>query len=356
MLILYSQIVSVVLASSGDTQQAVAGIEYVAGNIAGDLQAATDARIAMYNKLFPEVLFVQLAGGVDLPESLGVLQVLLGHEADNLDYEHPPEAREDLLQVNINNIISMLEHNASSATLFRVGVNSLAGRNKMCVITFTPEAAARDDVVATRDLMLDVSEQEFAQVIPANYLNHLDYLNFNIDHEAYHCLDSLYNGPRPIMPVFKDRRWGGFMDYHHNQGADTFGLAMNIRDNDGRAGFARKIGNLRALAIIYGDPDHYSYPAIQRLLCVDRKTLVQASGRELFRLASRMRDEMMPDYGTYLKFISSSREARHRLRGGSEILQGENKDKVLQELMVIVRGSYRTIFGTLPAPAVDVTR
>lgn len=355
---LYLQVVNVVFASSVENHDVVAGAKYILENTRGGLQATADARIAMYNKLFPEILFVQLAGGVDVPESLMVLQVLLGHEADNLDYEHGPESREDLLLVNVSTIIMMLEQNASSATLFRVGVNSLAERNYMCVITLTPEEAARDDVMATRDLMLNVSEQEFAQVDTTSYLNHLDYMKFIIDHEAYHCLDSFYNGPRPKMPIFTDSRWGGYMDYHHHQGADMFSLAMYIRDNDGGSAFVRKIGNLRALAILYGDPNHYSYPAIQGLLSLDPKTIMAASRQELFRLSSNMRDEVMLDYAGYLKFTSSSREVMNRLRGKSEIQQGigviENEDKSLQELLEIVQHSYKEIFGSALVVPADV--
>lgn len=313
------------------------------------LQDTVDERVAMYNSLYPDVLFVQLAGGDEMLESMEVLQIFLGHEAENLDYEHPPEAREDLLYVTLESIIMMLEHKASSAALFRVGMNSLAERDYLCVLTLTPEEVARDDVMATQDLMLDLSAQEFEQVDPDNYLDHIDYVKFNIDHEVHHCLDSLFNGPRPMS---KDKFWGEYMAYHHNQAADTFALGMNIREHAGRTDFSRIIGQLRALSILYGDPNHYTFPIIQKLLGIDREIIMSASEQQLFRLSSDLRDKVVADYDKYLRFVASAREVMVRLRKKPEIHPDvgsvEYDEELVQELLLIVQRSYMNIIGNKP--------
>jgi hypothetical protein len=316
------------------------------------LQEATDRRLAMYNKLYPEIFFVQLAGGSELIESLQILQLLLGHEADNLDYEHPPELREDLLFVNLETIIIMLEQNASSGTLFRTGLNSTAERDYLCVITLTPETTAKDDATATQDLMLDVSEMEFSGVDPGRYLNHRDYLRFVIDHEAFHCLDSMYNGPRPMS---KHDYWGEYMAFHHHQGADAFAIGMHIREHGGATEFIKKIGFLRALSVFYGDPNHYSYPIIQKLLDSNSSIKAGLTVYELFEESSVLRDASVLDYEAYLQFLSTAYETMRRFGRLSEMYPAytgvyKPDEKSVLDLLSIVRASYQEIFNVDPMP------
>jgi hypothetical protein len=59
------------------------------------LDAAVNERRRYYNERFPQILFLTLKGGNLWLEDLTAVSILLGQEPASLDYEHPPELRED---------------------------------------------------------------------------------------------------------------------------------------------------------------------------------------------------------------------------------------------------------------------
>ena len=150
-------------------------------------QTIVDKKIALYNKQYPDVFFIQLAGGNELTESLQTLKVFLGHEPTRLANGISPEPRQELLYDSFRTIIKTLEKNASSSTMFKVGLNSFAEKAYMCVITLSPEAIESDKATLNQDLIQDNS----GQGVGASDLNHNDYLRFVIDREAHLCLNSL---------------------------------------------------------------------------------------------------------------------------------------------------------------------
>lgn len=55
-----------------------------------EIRALIGRKIDFYNREFPQIRFVHLEGGADWHGDMVALLMLLGLDADNLDYEHPP--------------------------------------------------------------------------------------------------------------------------------------------------------------------------------------------------------------------------------------------------------------------------
>ena len=61
-----------------------------------DPQILLQNKLKYYRTLYPEILIMNLEGGVDFPADMVALDLVLGYRPMSLDYEHPAELREDL--------------------------------------------------------------------------------------------------------------------------------------------------------------------------------------------------------------------------------------------------------------------
>ena len=61
-----------------------------------DPQSLLTERLEYYRARYPEILIINLEGGVDFPADVVALDLLLGFQPVSLDYEHSTEMREDL--------------------------------------------------------------------------------------------------------------------------------------------------------------------------------------------------------------------------------------------------------------------
>jgi len=173
-------------------------------------------RLEYHRVQYPEILIVNLEGGVGFPADMVALDLILGHQPRSLDYEHPIEMREDLMIVSFERIISMLRCKAPSAAMFKAD-DPLGWQEHVCVLTINPHDIANDSLQATRNLLslpLEVIKQ-----IPHDFrLLPEDYLGFVIDHEIYHCLKSMYVGPQQRS---HEQFWAEYNQFTEEQGADA---------------------------------------------------------------------------------------------------------------------------------------
>lgn len=321
------------------------------------LQAIVDARMRTYDALYPDIQFVQL----DAPDeaqfraSAEMLSMLLGYQATNLDYEHPPEVRDDLLYVSIKKLLMFLQQSESVASLFRVGVNSLSEREQLCVVVMDPCRVAADDATASRYL-IDFSDALFARLPAERYLPREDVLRFALDHEVFHCLDSHLNEP---VPRSKKEYWAPYMHHYHELGADAYATAMHIVRKGGADPHAETLMHQRGLSLLMADPDHFTPEAMQRVLD-DAPTLTGKSPHELFEYATALRSAMGLDYARYLDYRHAAEHAMDRLGleraasffGDTGAFHDEPADsRWLQALLERTRASVAALFGdALQAP------
>lgn len=312
------------------------------------LQSLLDERISAYNRAFPDILFVQYAGGETWLDDATSIEAMLGYQAVNLDYEHPPELREDLLYLSIERLLFMLRSREASASLYKVGTTALAEREHLCILTLDPYSVATDEAQATRHLLVPRFEL-LAEFKPDVRLDPEDHLRFVFDHEAFHCLDARYNRPQPIS--FKEH-WAHYWHHHGELGADAFAVAMHVGRHGRITDYARRLRAIRGLAVLLGDPDHLTHAALSALHARDPQEIHAMTPMERFRLASQLRAQVAPDYAGYLEFRRAAHQAMKRLGLDEELLEqcppalrGRAPEDAIQRLLAVTADSYTFLTG-----------
>jgi len=260
------------------------------------LQKIIRQKLDYYKKTYPEIHFVQLNGGEDWHGDMVAVMTMLGSNPDALDYQHPPDLRETLMDVTMERLKIMLEADVVSATLFRVGQDSVIGRANLCVITLNPYVFVANDYQATR-YMLDLEDEMMKKVNPARYLDHMHHLMFTLDHEAFHCLDSYFNGGSPQT----DKEFGGEYNLFRRESiADAYAMAMHIREHGDVTPYARNIVHARALWLFSDSPNRCTFETMREVLTYDVKLLRSVSMKELINLVTHLRNRTVGDYAAYV--------------------------------------------------------
>jgi len=273
-------------------------------------------RLEYYRAQYPEILIMNLEGGVDFPADMVTLDLVLGHQPVSLDYEHLAEQREDLMFVSFERIIRMLRYQAPSAAMFKAD-DPLGWQEHVCVLTINPHEVASDSLQATRNLLsLPV---EAIRRIPRDFqLLPEDYLEFVIDHEIYHCLKSMYVGPQQRS---HKQFWAEYNQFTEEQGADAFALGMHIKTRGGLSPFANNIRRIRGMSLYNADPDHLTCKALQQVLEVPVADIVGMSTKRIFELANHIKGSLTIDYPGYLQHLASAVQAMKEI--GVEALIAE---------------------------------
>lgn len=271
------------------------------------LAALLDEKLEYYRHQYPEISFLILKGGDELVADMMALDKSLGNEPASLDYEHPPELRKELMTASANRILHMLQFKMPSASLFKT--DSPHGRKNICVLTIHPQAVAADSIHATINL-LDLPPQ-LVQKIPKDLLLSADdYLAFVIDHEVYHCLQSMYSGPQKRS--FKEY-WGVYNHFLNEQGADAYGMGMHIKNYGKVTDFARNLQRIRGMALYSGDPDHLTCKSLQQVLKIPAMNFKKMTANEVFEMAIRIKGHLTSGYDAYLVYLASAVQAMKEL-------------------------------------------
>ncbi len=292
-------------------------------------------KLVFYDRQFPEIEFIYLSDGEEWSQALSALDLLLGYQPVNLDYEHPPELREDLLFVTVAKIQMMLVYREASSYLFRVGELPGAKRDHVCVITLDPNSMVLSDEAATRH-MLDLTDDEFRAIPRENYLSKDAHLDFLIDHEVYHCLDTFYYGP---ITRSEKEFWGKYSCYRRERQADLYALAMHIQRHQGKTPYVGKIRQLRGMTLLNGEMQHLTDRVIERLLDTDYEQWFDLSPREVIEHVKQLDKPFDLNYEEYLDFrVNALRAMRLLGKEPSEILdpiypKGRKPDKNQVEIL-----------------------
>ena len=283
-------------------------------------------KIEYYRHLYPEIAFLILQGGDEFIADMITLERVLGSQPRSMDYEHPPELREDLMYVSVERIRIMLESHMPSASLFKVDTTS-GNQEYVCVLSINLREVAADSIHATSHL-LDLP-QDVIQKIPQDMqLPPNDYLAFVIDHEVYHCLKSMYVGPQ--LMSYKEL-WGGYNHFLNEQGADVYALGMHIKTRGEVSLFAKNILRIRGMALYNADPDHLTCKALKQLLNVPIDDITKMSAYEIFDLANSIKDSQLSGHDAYMQYLASAVQAMKEIGMAEHVSEDlHNKLKDIQ--------------------------
>ena len=254
-------------------------------------------KLDYYNEVFPEIQFVHLKNG-EWEKSLQALELFIGYQATSLDYEHPKELREELLFVTVAKIQMMLVNKIASSYLFKVGEIPAASKKHVCVITLDAATSVLTDQVATQ-YFIDLPSDTLKSLPKKSYLDKEQQLDFIIDHEAFHCLDSYLYGGIPMSKKVFSTRHDCFK--RENQ-ADMFAVAMNMRREKKLTRYANNIMNLRAMTLINGELQHDSFSAMQLMMNSNREKLIHIQPMELIKKVKSLYQTINPSYEEYIDF------------------------------------------------------
>jgi hypothetical protein len=266
-------------------------------------------KLEFYNKAVPEVQFMYMSNGKAWYESLQGLELVLGYQSTNLDYEHPSDLRETLLFATIEKIKTMLIKKVVSSYLFKVGQQAGIKRKYACIITLDPGTTIASNLIATRH-MLDLPDQEFKFIPKNNYIDSNDHLDFILDHEVYHCLDTFYYGG---IKMSKKKFWGKYSCYNRERQADMFAIAMHIYRKGEDSPYVQKIRQLRGMTLINGEVQHNSDEGIKIISGIGSSQLVWEKIRDLVEIVKNLDKVLFPTYEQYLDYRLSAIEAIKRL-------------------------------------------
>lgn len=257
-----------------------------------------------YKKLYPDILFLNLQGGDNTLADMVALDLLLGYEPVNLDYEHPPELRQDLYYVSIDKILLMLQYQMPSASLFRAD-EPVDWQDTICVLTINPNHVAADSNSSTSQLLN--LPQEFVEKIPEKLkLQPEDYLQYTINHEIYHCLKSNFVGPQAMS----DKTfWAEYSHMSDELGADAFALAMHIKSKRRHDIFIDNIKRIRNMSLYNADPDHFTMKALQRISAIPASHLINMDTPDLFKFSYLLSEHLTISYDDYLIYLASALQA-----------------------------------------------
>lgn len=301
-------------------------------------------KLKFYATHFPNIDFVVLDSAGDSARNMQILSQIIGEEPEPLDYEHPGDLRHQLLMVTLMRIRLLLDTDAGSATLFKPGKNALAKRKYVCVITIDPWAIAKDNRAATRHL-LELTDTEFATIPLEHYLDAMSHLQFAFDHEVFHCLDTLYNGP---MAMSQQQYWADFNFRKDEAGADAFGVIMNLANHSSRTSYAQTLQYIRGLTLLGNDPNHYTAPAIAAVLQLDPTEFAGDDIHAHIQIASQIRDRIIGNYADYVQYAIAANHAMKQLgikNLDMELLGKTADSRLVTKLLESTHQDYRKLTG-----------
>jgi len=261
------------------------------------INQAIKKKLDYYNQTFPYIQFVHLKNG-EWEKSLQALELFIGYQATSLDYEHPKELREDLLYATVSKIQMILINKISSSYLFKVGEMPVASKPHTCVITLDPATNVLTNQAATQ-YFIDLPLETLKSLPEKSYLDKDQHLDFIIDHEAFHCLDSYHYGGIPMSKKAFSTRYDCFK---REIQADMFAIAMHIRRNKKITRYANNIMTIRAMTLINGELQHDSASAMQLMINSDKEKFIHTQPTELVKKVKQLYKTIAPNYEEYIDF------------------------------------------------------
>lgn len=255
-----------------------------------------DAQLHMYRRAFPEIVFVHARGGERWRDDFVAIVALLGEAPSAMDYGHPPEFRGDVMDVSMQFMAFNLQQNIVSASLFRTDVHGVLKGMPLCVLTLNPDGYADTSLAATT-YMLNLPEHLAQRIHPSRLLDPRDQLRYTVDHEVFHCLDSMRLGGAPMTT----KRFGGeYNQFLRESGADAFALAMHLQKQGASSLFAQNLCLVQALWLTMDGPNRNTFESVYKVYRQPESVYIGKTVTELFELADKVRKEAVGSYEFYL--------------------------------------------------------
>ncbi len=286
------------------------------------LDSLLNEKLEFYRHLYPDISFLILKGGDELVADMMALDLALGHQPSSMDYAHPQKLREDLMLACANRIVYMLQYKMPSASLFKADA-PLGWQENLCVLTINPDEIAADSISATRNL-LDLPEDFIQKISDDLRLQPTDYLEFVIDHEVYHCLQSMYVGPQTMS---QKEFWGDYDSFLNEQGADAYALGMHINTRLEVPSFAKNILRIRGMSLYTADPDHLTCKALQQIFKVPVEDIAEMNAKDIFDTAHQIQERLTISYDEYIQYLASSIQAM-KVLGVEDLVSDELRSRI----------------------------
>lgn len=262
-----------------------------------------NSRILEYSALYPDIYFLHLQGNEQSAE-LVMLPEQLGEGAVNVDYEHDPVVRGDLLQMQFMRIKYLLGNRIPSATLFKTGKHAAYRQPYVCAITLD-EAQFLNHPNASAEFMLSDYMQDRLPVKNLSKFDNKTFLLYTLDHEIYHCLDAYLHGHSISKDT--DETKASYEHFLSEYRADLYASLISRQSRPSDLTFLRLLASYRIMGLVDIDTEHYTVAAIRQVIDmpvsdIRKKTIVDmaASIRELAR-------ESEPGITEYSQLINAAR-------------------------------------------------
>ena len=142
--------------------------------------------------------------------------------------------------------------------------------------------------------------------------------------------------------------WAGYNARKNEAGADAYGIIMNIAVHGAVTSYAQSLMNIRGLSLLGDDPNHYTYPAIGKVLRMEPEKLMQRDAQQRFRLATEIRDQTVGSYDDYVRFMVAAVHVSQQLGGAvvkNDFTQETLDRDLMRTLIMDTHSAYRNLTG-----------
>lgn len=220
---------------------------------ASEIEGLIEERLAEYGAAYPFMEFVRLYR--NSTDDLDDLRRRLGDAPVNVDYEHPDNVREDLVELQFYRMGLMLAEGMSSATLFR---RNHSEQPYVCVLTVVPEIYNQGELSSTR-FMYNLNADQYGRIKAKYILRNEVYVSFLLDHEIFHCLYSYHRGF--TYPKTQSEVKSLYDQYTIEMLSDIYALLSHNQRFPYERDFVTSMRYAKVLSLINWDISHYTHGA-----------------------------------------------------------------------------------------------
>ncbi|MBD3609267.1 MAG: hypothetical protein HUJ30_01830, partial [Gammaproteobacteria bacterium] len=246
-----------------------------------------DRQLAKYARQVPEMGFLRLYGD-KAANILSQLPELLGDGAMNMDYEHNTSVRNTLMELQMYRIGLMLDKDLPSATLFKVGDDSVFEHKYLCVITLDLTPYKQTPSYATQFMLSGYNDSVL--------IENDAFLKFTVDHEVFHCLDAYFNGP-PIKKT-QSQVVNHYQQYINEARADAFSTLTFKQNVKNPNHFLNIFAAMRTLSVLNLDLQHFTGDVIRHSINTFQDFGIQ-SIETLIDMSRELVNDIIPSYEVY---------------------------------------------------------
>lgn len=220
------------------------------------------SRIQEYTTLYPDIYFLHLQSS-EKNTDISMSYKQFGEDAVNLDYEHDPVMRNDLLKLQFMRINYLLKNRIPSATLFKTGKHAAYIQPYVCVITLD-ESSFLSQPVSSVQLLLGDDMRDSSQGKSLIALDRNTFLQYTLDHEIYHCLDAYLHGHS--ISKSTDEITVAYEHFLSEYRADLYASLIVRQSYSSAIEFLDLLASYRIMGLVDFDTEHYTVAAIRQVI------------------------------------------------------------------------------------------